>query len=85
MVPAKFGTSMTAVPSAAEHVRSLQNTCGRPPGPVRPFRSLPRFGVASKPAGPGAGGDSRAEAGDDTTGGKVVLDVAFATECHIVV
>ena len=32
----------------------------------------------SKSAGPGAGRHSRTEPGDDTTGGKIGLDVALA-------
>lgn len=40
--------------------------------------ALTRFAVGRKPAGPRARGDSRAEAGDDATGGKVVLDVVLA-------
>ena len=40
--------------------------------------ALTRFAVGCKPPGPGARGDSCAEAGDDATGGKVVLDVVLA-------
>lgn len=40
--------------------------------------ALTRFAVGCKSAGPGTRGDSRAEAGDDATGGKVVLDVVLA-------
>ena len=39
--------------------------------------ALTRFAVGCKPAGPRARGDSCAEAGDDATGGKVILDVVL--------
>ena len=39
-----------------------------------------RLRAARKPAGSCSSGDSRAEPGDDATGGEVVLDVAFAAD-----